>query len=123
MGAVDVGLVVALAEGDHVAHPPQAQLIGVLRAPQVGDQGEQVQAGILLQHHPGHVGGVRQLGDGLGADKGGVLDMLHTGGHQLVDDGQLLLRGDGGALDALESVPGPHFDDFNLLAHGKRKPP
>ena len=115
MGAVDVGLVVAHAEGHHIAHLPQAQLIGVLGTPR--HQGEQVHVGILFQHHLGHVLGVRQLGDGLGADEGGVLHMLHAGGHQVIDDLELLLRGDLGALDALETVTGADFNDFNLLAH------
>ncbi len=118
VGAVDVGLVVAGAQRDNVANLAQAQLIGVLRAAQVGHQSKQVQIGVLLQYHLGHSLGVCQLRDGLGADERSIFDVLHTGGDQTVDDVQLDLRGDGRrALHALETIAGTNFDDFDLLTH------
>ena len=119
MGAVDVGLVVALAQGDHIAHLPQAQGVGVLGAPEVGDQGEEVGVGVLGQGGAGDLGGVGQLGDGLGADKGGKLHVTHTGVDEGVDDGQLLFCGNEAAVgfDALEPVAGAHFNDLNFFLH------
>lgn len=106
VGAVDVGLVVAHAQRHHIAYLPQPQLIGVLGTAQVGYQGKEVQIGVFLQNHLGDGFCIRQLGDGLGADEGGVLHVLDAGADQVVNDLELLLRGDLGAFHALGSRPG-----------------
>ena len=121
VGAVDVGLVVAGAEGHHVADLAQAQVVGVGGAAHVGYQSHQVKLGILGEHILGDLGGVGQLGDGLGADKGGVLQVLHARVHQQVNDFLFQFGGDEIALDRLETVPGADFHDVDFFLFHDRK--
>ena len=115
VGAVDVGLVVALAQGHNIADLAQAQLVGVLSTAQVGHQGKQIQSRVFFQDSLGDCFGVGQLRDGLGADKGGILHVLDACRDQLINDVQLQFGGDRwSTFHALESVTGADFNNFDF---------
>ena len=118
VGTVDVGLVVTDAERDHIADLAQTQLIGIGRAAEVRDQGEEVRVRMTGKDCPSDIGGVCHLGDGLGADKGSEFHVLHAGSQQLLNDLDFLLCGDLGTFDALEAVARTDFTDLNGSRHG-----
>ena len=115
MGTVDVGLVVAGAVGDHIADLLHAQIVSVGGAAHIWHQHHQVKVGVLAQHILADLSGVSQLGNGLGADERGVLQMLHAGIHQQVDDLLFQLRGNKVASDGLEAVTGTNLDNIDFL--------
>ena len=105
MGAVDVGLIVGLADGDDIGQVPHPGGPGILYAAIVGHQriGGDVRVG--RQHILGQLCRVRHLGNGLGADKGGSLQHGHACVHQTVDDVLFFLNGQH-LLQILPAVPG-----------------
>ena len=88
--AVDVCLVMAHAERNHIADLAKAESIGIGSTAQIGDQCKQISVGILLQYSTGHISGIRHLGNRLGTDERGKLHTLHAGFHQPVNNLQLL---------------------------------
>ena len=113
VGAVDVGFVVGLAEGDDHVHALDAGSQGGLRAVQVGDQRKQIQIRVLLHAGGGQLLGVGHLGDGLGADKGSALEVADAGAHHTVDEIQLGFRGND-ILQILKAVTRADFIQFNF---------
>ena len=113
MGAVDVGLVVGLADGDHIGQVAHPGVPGVLHAAIVGHQGIGGDVRMGREHIPGQLRRVRHLRNGLGADEGRGLQQLHTGVHQPVDDALFLLDGQQ-LLQILPSVPGSAFKNMDV---------
>ena len=114
VGAVDVGLVVGLADGDHVCQILQAGSLGQLSALEVGDQRHQLLVGVLLHAVAGHLTGVHHLRNGPRADERGDLHAPDTAGEQPVDVFELLLRGQY-LLEVLPAVTRPALKNFDLL--------
>ena len=117
MGPSHIGLVMALADGDHIGNVLDAGLDRVLHTAEVGGEGIHLDIGVLLQRPGGQLRGVRHLGDRFGADKGGDFELLHARVHDAVDQIRFLLEGQ----HLLEVLPAVSRADFNhsdlLLLH------
>ena len=72
---------------------------------------------MFLQQSFGDLRGILHLGNGLGADKAGALELLYPGGQDSLNDLQLSFGGDHHAADALKSVSGTDFSYGNMLVH------
>ena len=118
MRSADVGLVVALADRDHVGDVADAGVEGVFHTAEVRRERIQHRVRILLDAGLGQIRRVRHLRDRLGADEGSDLHLRHTGVEQSVDQVELLLKGQH-LLKILPTVARAAFQNIDLVCHDR----
>ena len=114
MGPADVGFVMGLADRDHIGDVTNTRVPGTFDSAEVRRQGPELHMRILLDAGSRKLGGVRHLGDRLGADKRGDFHLGHSGLNETVDDAELFFHGQH-LLQILPAVSRTDFNDLNVL--------
>ena len=118
MRSADVGLVVALADRDHIRHIADAGVERIFHTAEVRHERVQRRVRVLFNARFGYVRCVRHLRDRLGADERRDLHLRHTCIKHPVDQIHLLVERQH-LLEVLPTVARAAFQNIDLVCHDR----